>query len=263
MIIDDSTMYANHYSDYDKAFSIWDYHGNGLYFNKHGLSSMLNNIRAPIIIDSIVYLTGTLWEDATFGDTTIYHQGYSQAFIAKYVDPEFARPYMHPSDREEQAIEWPQTLAFTLDDSPVTLTATATSGLPVSYSCSDSTVAYLEGDQLHLLREGTATVTAMQPGDYYHMPAEPVTKTLQVGHVGIEASENHAPLLYPNPATNAVRIIPNGERVTAVRLVSALGQPLPAPLSAGRIDLSALPSGIYYLTIITETTSYQHKIVKQ
>lgn len=42
-----------------------------------------------------------------------------------------------------------------------------------------------------------------------------------------------------------------------------LGQPLPAPLSAGRVDLSALPAGIYYLTIITETTSYQHKIVKQ
>ena len=68
---------------------------------------------------------------------------------------------------------------------------------------------------------------------------------------------------FPNPATNAVRIIPGGERVTAVRLVSALGQPLPAPLSAGRIDLSALPAGIYYLSIITETTSYQHKIVKR
>ena len=259
----DSVIYANHYSDYEKAFAIWDYYGNGLLFKKYGVGSIKNLINSPIVIDSIVYLTGSFFNDATFGDTTIHYQGYSQAFIAKYVDPEFARPYMHPSDREEQAIEWPQTLAFTLADSPVTLTATATSGLPVSYSCSDSTVAYLEGDQLHLLREGSATVTAMQPGDYYHMPAEPVTKTLQVGHVGIAASENHAPLLYPNPATNAVRIIPNGERVTAVRLVSALGQPLPAPLSAGRIDLSALPAGIYYLSIITETTSYQHKIVKQ
>ena len=245
------------------AAVFWDYKGHELDIIDLGQHSPSSGGTQTHAIDSLLYLTGIIFNDATFGDTTIYHQGYSQAYIAKYVDPEFARPYMHPSDREEQAIEWPQTLAFTLADSPVTLTATATSGLPVSYSCSDSTVAYLEGDQLHLLREGSATVTAMQPGDYYHMPAEPVTKTLRVGSVGIAATEPLAPQLYPNPATNAVRIIPGGERVTAVRLVSALGQPLPAPFSSGRIDLSALPAGIYYLSIITETTSYQHKIVKQ
>ena len=245
------------------AAVIWDYMGREVGIIDLGQHSPSSGPTQTHAIDSILYLTGSIWEDATFGDITTHNQGYSQVYIAKYVDPEFARPYMHPSDREEQTIEWPQTLTFALGDSPVTLTATATSGLPVSYSCSDSSIAFPEGDQLHLLREGTATVTAMQPGDYYHMPAEPVTKTLRVGSVGIAATEPLAPQLYPNPATNAVRIIPGGERVTAVRLVSALGQPLPAPISAGRIDLSALPAGIYYLTIITETTSYQHKIVKQ
>ena len=246
------------------VYATWDYSGREIGLNARlNVSSISNTIRAPIVIDSIVYLTGSLWEDATFGDITTHNQGHSQVYIAKYVDPEFARPYMHPSDREEQAIEWPQTLAFTLADSPVTLTATATSGLPVSYSCSDSSIAFLEGDQLHLLREGTATVTAMQPGDYYHMPAEPVTKTLRVGSVGIAATEPLAPQLYPNPATNAVRIIPGGERVTAVRLVSALGQQLPASLSDNQVDLSNLPAGIYYLSIITATNNYQHKIIKQ
>ena len=249
------------------AAVIWDYMGREVGIIDLGQHSPSSGPTQTHAIDSILYLTGSIWEDATFGDITTHNQGYSQVYIVKYVDPEFARPYMHPSDREEQTIEWPQTLAFALDDSPVTLNATATSGLPVSYSCSDSSIAFPEGDQLHLPGicscAGKHGVTAMQPGDYYHMPAEPVTKTLRVGSVGIAATEPLAPQLYPNPATNAVRIIPGGERVTAVRLVSALGQPLPAPISAGRIDLSALPAGIYYLTIITETTSYQHKIVKQ
>ena len=121
---------------------------------KHGFSNLGNILHAPQVIDSIVYLTGSIWEDATFGDITTQNYGSSQVFIAKYVDPAFAEPYVHPSDRQEQTIEWQQDLVFTLADSPVTLTATATSGLPVSYTSSDSTIAYVEGDRLHLVADG-------------------------------------------------------------------------------------------------------------
>ena len=41
--------------------------------------------------------------------------------------------------------DWEQDLRFTLADSPVALTATATCGLPVSYESSDGTVAQVDG----------------------------------------------------------------------------------------------------------------------
>ena len=261
--IGDTTIYANHYSDFDHVFVIWDYDGDVLLIKKHGFSSDDNLVRPPHATDSIVYFTGSIWENATFGDTTITHnQNASRVYIAKYVDPEFAHPYVHPSDRQEQSIEWEQDLVFALADSPVTLTATATSGLPVVYTCNDNTIADVEGDRLHLLHEGTAIITATQPGDYYYLPAQPLTKTLLVGNADVDIVTDAAPQVYPNPATNVVYVNSNRETITSVRLVSSLGRQEQVTLTDNRIDIAHLPSGVYYLSVITPTNNYQYKIIK-
>ena len=206
-IFGDTTIYANQPSDHDRAFAIWDYDGNEISIMKHGFSNLGNILHAPQVIDSIVYLTGSIWEDATFGDITTQNYGSSQVFIAKYVDPEFAQPYVHPSDRQGQSIEWQQDLVFTLADSPVTLTATATSGLPVSYTSSDSTIAYVEGDRLHLVADGHAWLTATQEGNYQYFPAEPVQRLLTVGNVGIATvGADGQAKAYPNPTSGRVTI---------------------------------------------------------
>ena len=203
----DSIIYASRSSDYDKAFAIWDYDGHELMLKKYNMSNVNNLVNSPNIIDSIVYLTGSIWEDATFGDITTQNYGSSQVFIAKYVDPAFAEPYVHPSDRQEQMIEWQQDLVFTLADSPVTLTATATSGLPVSYTSSDSTIAYVEGDRLHLVADGYAWLTATQEGDYQYFPAEPVQRLLTVGNVGIATvGADGQAKAYPNPTSGRVTL---------------------------------------------------------
>ena len=103
--------------------------------------------------------------------------------------------------------KWGQELVFTLAVSPVTLTATATSGLPVGYDCSDSTIAYVEGDRLHLLREGYAWLTATQEGDDHYLPAEPVQRLLTVGNVGIATvGTDGQAKAYPNPTRGMVTI---------------------------------------------------------
>ena len=193
---------------WDSWLAIWDYNGREVELVTHYNVSRIDNVfNAPLIKDSIVYLTGSLWEDATFGDITTHNYGYSQAFIAKYVDPAFAEPYVHPSDRQEQTIEWQQDLVFTLANSPVTLTATATSGLPVSYTSSDSTIAYVEGDRLHLVADGYAWLTATQEGDYQYFPAEPVQRLLTVGGVGIATvGTDGQAKAYPNPTSGRVTI---------------------------------------------------------
>ena len=189
------------------VFSVWDFDGNGLFYKQHGLSVFGNGFYAPVVKDSIVYITGRLYESATFDTISIRNYGNSQVVIAKYVDPEFARPYIRPSDRQEQTIAWPQDLRHSLADSPVLLEAVASSGLPVSYTSSDSTVAYVRGDTLHLVAEGYAWLTATQDGDYYYLPAEPVQRLLTVGGEGIASvGADGQAMAYPNPTSGRVTI---------------------------------------------------------
>ena len=208
MYFGDMLYSTSNSGDWDRWLAIWDYNGRAIDLPIHfNVRSPENIFNSPIIKDSILYLTGSAYEDISFGDITTQYYGNSQAFIAKYVDPAFAQTYVHPSDRQEQTIEWQQDLVFTLADSPVTLTATATSGLPVSYTSSDSTIAYVEGDRLHLVADGYAWLTATQDGDDHYFPAEPVQRLLTVGNVGIATvGADGQAKAYPNPTSGRVTI---------------------------------------------------------
>jgi hypothetical protein len=80
----------------------------------------------------------------------------------------------------------PQTIAFaqipdkTCGDAPFALTATATSGLPVSFSVV-SGPATLDGNTLTITGAGEVTVRAAQPGNASFMAAEPVERSFTVG----------------------------------------------------------------------------------
>lgn len=58
--------------------------------------------------------------------------------------------------------------------------ATATSGLPVLYTISDTSVATIANGAIQLLKAGTVSITATQPGDSVYMPADAVTRTFTV-----------------------------------------------------------------------------------
>ena len=199
---------ASNRGDYDCWLAIWDYSGHEVgIVNHYNVRSLDNVFNSPIIKDSILYLTGSAYEDVTFGDITTQNHGNSQAFIAKYVDPAFAQPYVHPSDRQEQFITWNQELSFNLADSPILLTAISTSGLPITYTCNDSSIAYVRGDTLHLVADGYAWLTATQDGDDHYFPAEPVQKLLTVSGVGIATvGADGQAQAYPNPTSGKVTL---------------------------------------------------------
>ena len=79
-----------------------------------------------------------------------------------------------------------QTITFgaladrTFGDAAFSLTATASSGLTVSYSSSDPTVADVSGNTVTLLKAGVTTLTATQAGDGNHTAAPPVLQVLNV-----------------------------------------------------------------------------------
>jgi uncharacterized repeat protein (TIGR02543 family) len=80
----------------------------------------------------------------------------------------------------------PQTITFnplanvTYGDDNFDLTATASSGLTVSYTSSNENVATISGNTVTITGVGETTITALQTGDGDFQPAETVQQTLTV-----------------------------------------------------------------------------------
>ena len=85
-----------------------------------------------------------------------------------------------PVTRISQTIGFPQPpdVAF---GQPVTLTATASSGLPVSYRTSTPGACQVSGRTVTTTAARTCTVTASQAGDDRYAPARDVVRSFQVG----------------------------------------------------------------------------------
>ncbi|HEY4337744.1 MAG TPA: MBG domain-containing protein, partial [Puia sp.] len=78
-----------------------------------------------------------------------------------------------------QQISWSQSLIVGCSNqTQVQLTATASSGLPVTYTVADGNIAGISGNVLTLLQPGTTIVTATQAGDANHTAATPVADTI-------------------------------------------------------------------------------------
>lgn len=91
-----------------------------------------------------------------------------------------------PINQTLTVIKQNQTIAFNalpvklVTDSDFSAGAQASSGLPVSYSSSDTTVAKVVGGNLHIVGAGTATITASQNGNATFSAAVAVTQALTV-----------------------------------------------------------------------------------
>lgn len=79
------------------------------------------------------------------------------------------------SESEPQTISNFEDITTTVG-ATVALNATASSGLPVTYTIADPSMATLEGNVLTVLKEGETTVEAIQPGD--NISYGPVRKTV-------------------------------------------------------------------------------------
>ena len=78
--------------------------------------------------------------------------------------------------KAQQQISWGQRLLFGCDNTTqFQLTATASSGLPVTYTTSSSAVATVVGDMLTLVQPGSVLITASQAGNGNYFAAADVT----------------------------------------------------------------------------------------
>lgn len=171
---------------------------------------------------------------------------------------------------QEQSILWEQELSFPLSDNPVVLAAAATSGLPVQFTCSDESVATINGSILTMHNIGLAIITATQPGNDQYMAAPNVMKILQVTEpVGISDYAVSPVNVWPNPTTGVVNVQMNNVQARAleIHVYDAFGRLLritdgvdPSPLQTDadglsgqtQIDLSSFAPGIYFVKAVAE-----------
>jgi len=85
-----------------------------------------------------------------------------------------------------QATAVTQTITFgTLSNQPIgtppfPITATASSGLPVSFTSNTTAVCNVSGNTVTLVKAGTCSITASQAGNTVYLAATPVTRSFQV-----------------------------------------------------------------------------------
>lgn len=84
------------------------------------------------------------------------------------------------TNKYDQTLTWIQELGECIATDRVTLNAFTSSGNEVVYESSDSEIAYVENSVVQIVKAGTVTLTATQPGNYKFNAAEPISKTLVI-----------------------------------------------------------------------------------
>lgn len=82
--------------------------------------------------------------------------------------------------KADQSISFAALAERTVGDAPFALAGSADSGLTVSYTSSDTTVATVSGNQVTVVGAGTTSITAGQAGNGNYNAATPVSQTLTV-----------------------------------------------------------------------------------
>ena len=114
------------------------------------------------------------------------------------------------TSKYDQTLTWNQTLTECLATDRLSFNAFTSSGLDVEYVSSDSSIAYVEGATLRVVRSGTVTFAATQPGNYKFNAANRIEKTLVIRKADPLVSASADDLTYGQTLAEAVLHENNG-----------------------------------------------------
>ncbi|NBS14874.1 MAG: hypothetical protein EBT57_08745, partial [Verrucomicrobia bacterium] len=151
------------------------------------LAVITNNISASITSNTIVVTFSNTPADGTYAIlpgalTGSYAATYSNLSPTKQATFSSASPasVTVSTVKQNQTINFGSLTAKTYGDSSFDLTAVASSGLAVSYTSSDPTVASISGNTVMVIKPGTTIITASQAGDGVYNAAPSVGQILTV-----------------------------------------------------------------------------------
>ena len=157
-----------------------------------------------------------------------------------------------------QTIDWPQDFTSGLSQGDmVEITATATSGLGITYESTNVDVAeiiHIDGrPYLSCVNDGSANIIATQPGDGNHEAAPSVTRCVNVGHGSGLAPSASSPSVgcRPSPARDVLEVTGTDASMTAAVYSPSGAMVLSSRCADGmtRIDVSRLDAGTYILVV--------------
>lgn len=150
--------------------------------------------------------------------------------------------YEFPEADAEQHIVWEQSLEAYRSEGQLSLTATTTSGLPVSYASSNTNVATVSGDTLLLIASGHCTITATQNGDSIWLPAPSISRILTVYGDTVTIHDtvwtNDTLIVYDTVTVQIFDTIPIYDTVTVFDTVTVYDT---VHVSIENVDITALP----------------------
>jgi hypothetical protein len=142
----------------------------------------------------------------------------------------------------DQTLTWIQNIGECIATDQVVLNAFASSGIAVVYESSDPGIAYVEDGVVQIVKAGTVTLTATQPGNYKFNAAEPIAKTLTIRKADPMIGVTVADITYGQALSEAV-------------MTEHLGQ-VEGTLSWVDIDpATVLNAGDYALTVLFSPTN--------
>jgi hypothetical protein len=218
-----------------------------------------NNASVATVAGNIVTVVGV-------GTTTItaHQEGNADFNAATPVERELV------VDKAGQSIVFDAIPAKLVGDRPFSLNATATSGLPVSFSIGDPLIASIENNIVTILAAGKTTITAHQPGNNFFKEAQPESQPLTVSAItSISESQYDKIFISPNPATNWISINAYAEttetRPLRFLVYNSQGQVVMKDTSLTEkrsISLIGLPPGIYLLYVEFPTGMWLGRFVR-
>jgi hypothetical protein len=131
----------------------------------------------------------------------------------------------HVAAPAAQTIDFPALPQKTYGDAPFALTATASSGMTVSFASDRPSVATVNGGTVTLRGAGSCIITATQAGNAAWNAAPAVPRTLTVARAALSVTANPATRPYgvPNPAfSGTLRGVVAGDRITAIYASAAV-----------------------------------------
>ncbi|WP_462247301.1 Ig-like domain-containing protein [Ekhidna sp.] len=146
-----------------------------------------------------------------------------------------------------------QSITFTAlgsvseDVGTITLSATASSGLDVTYESSNASVATVSGNILTVLADGQTTITASQAGNEEYSPANDRTRTLTVERV-LSTEDLEAVEIYPNPVDDYLTV--TNEKATKISIYHLDGKLIISEDISGQVNLSKLDQGVYMIKLL-------------
>jgi len=118
----------------------------------------------------------------TISGNTVTVVGVGTAYITAYQDGNATYSAANPWSNPLTTVKANQTITFFfdtsikryVDDPDITLTGTTSSGLPVTYTSTNTAVATVSGSTLHFKGNGTTSIVAEQEGNNNYNPASKI-----------------------------------------------------------------------------------------